>query len=470
MYFNYKYFYFFAIMLLISASACRKFIEVDPPINRLVANNVFTNNTTANAAQLAIYADMFNSQISYRISAYVAFSADELTSYSTIPEIAQLYSNSLLATTPSIATPWNQGYKYIYSANAVLEGVKGNTMISPDLVKQLTGEALFVRAFWHFYLTNMFGDVPVIVTTDYTINNHLARSPQTEVYEQITKDLIEAQSKLNTNYIDGSGIQASDEKVRPNKWSATALLARVYLYQEKYADAVNQASSVIDSEKYSLVSDLDGVFLKNNTEALWQLQTPTPATRNTYEGQYFILTAAPGNGAQLNATLSDQLLTAFETNDNRKTQWTNIITVSNADYIYPFKYKIRTGSSVTEYATLLRLAEQYLIRAEAYAQENDANNAVADLNEIRNRAGLSDYNGSLDKDSIINAVFHERQVELFTEWGHRWFDLKRTGNVHEVMSVIAPLKGGAWSSFKQLYPIPQNEINNNASLKQTQGY
>jgi len=119
---------------------------------------------------------------------------------------------------------------------------------------------------------------------------------------------------------------------------------------------------------------------------------------------------------------------------------------------------------------MLRLGEQYLIRAEARAQQGETTQAVADLNVIRNRAGLPNYSGGTDKASLIAAIFHERQVELFTELGHRFFDLKRAGTINAVMGSVAPQKGGTWNANKALFPIPISDILNDSNLTQNPGY
>jgi hypothetical protein len=140
-------------------------------------------------------------------------------------------------------------------------------------------------------------------------------------------------------------------------------------------------------------------------------------------------------------------------------------------YYYPYKYKVNTpGAPVTEYEMVLRLGEQYLIRAEAEANNSDTNDAVNDLNVIRKRAGLANYAGATDKSSLLTAILHERQVELFSEWGHRWLDLKRTSVVDVVMPIATPQKGGTWQSSKQLYPLPQADLQDDPNLVQNPGY
>ena len=112
------------------------------------------------------------------------------------------------------------------------------------------------------------------------------------------------------------------------------------------------------------------------------------------------------------------------------------------------------------------MAEQYLIRSEARIQQGNLAGGIQDLNTIRNRAGLSNFNLT-DKNSLLTAVLHERQVELFTEWGHRWFDLKRTNNATNVLNAV---KGAGWQPFDTLYPVPQVEIQNNGRIVQNAGY
>ena len=149
-------------------------------------------------------------------------------------------------------------------------------------------------------------------------------------------------------------------------------------------------------------------------------------------------------------------------------------------YYYPDKYKSDSfGAPVTEYEMVLRLGEQYLIRAEAEANgaNGGAASAVADLNVIRARAGLPAYSGSMNQDSVLNAIYHERQVELFTEWGHRWFDLKRDSLINSVMGSpgnVFQEKYGPnapnWNPNWQWYPIALGQLQADPKLVQNLSY
>lgn len=130
------------------------------------------------------------------------------------------------------------------------------------------------------------------------------------------------------------------------------------------------------------------------------------------------------------------------------------------------------SGTVTEYTMVERLGEQYLIRAEAETHLNQLTNAANDINTIRSRAGLGGTAAATQID-LFTAILHERQVELFTEWGHRWFDLIRMGAVDTVMGPpgnVTKFKQGAWVATDTLYPISQSELDLNPNLSQNAGY
>jgi hypothetical protein len=168
--------------------------------------------------------------------------------------------------------------------------------------------------------------------------------------------------------------------------------------------------------------------------------------------------------------LSEDLVNSFESGDNRKS-WIDSLTVSSIKYYFPYKYRSATqGASVTEYLTVFRLAEQYLIRSEARAQMDKIAESISDLNAIRARAGLSNTFAN-NKNSILAAILNERRFELFTEWGHRWLDLKRTQNIDAIMSIETPKKSGSnWIPSQKLFPLPFADIQRNPNLVQNSGY
>jgi hypothetical protein len=223
---------------------------------------------------------------------------------------------------------------------------------------------------------------------------------------------------------------------------------------------------VINNAVFRLTS-LDSTFLKNSAEAIWQVQ-PTSIGSETGDGSTFVLTNSGPNTFSQPVFLSGTLLNSFETGDQRKIYWISGVNAGGVDYFFPYKYKQATYAG-QEYVMILRLAEQYLIRGEARAYLDNSSGALDDLNAIRQRAGLGDLSG-LDQQGILDAVMHERKVELFTELGQRWLDLKRTNTVDAVMGGITPLKGGSWQPTDALYPIPFADITKDPLLDQNEGY
>jgi hypothetical protein len=445
-------------LLILFFSSCKKFIEVDPPANVVTMETLFSDDQTATSAVNGLYSQMMISNLFFANSAMAVFpglSADELMR--TVPDGSTdpFQKNAIMTNSSQIEINlWKRGYNHIYHANAILKGLANSTGLTKATKDQLTGEAKFVRAFCHFYLVNLFGDVPLITGTDYQINQAVPRTSAGEIYQQIISDLKDAQNLMSASYPTAG-------KVRPTKNAATALLARVYLYQKNWAEAEAQATLLISSGTYSLAS-LNSVFLANSSEAIWQL-LPVLSSINTADGITFI----PGSpSARPNYIVTDWLLNSFEANDQRKTSWLKTNTVSGQNYTYPYKYKTRLSPTIAESNMVFRLGEMYLIRAEARAEQNNITGAQADIDAIRIRAGLSSTTAN-DKATLLTAIAQERRIELFAEWGHRWFDLKRTNRIDAVLSIEKPL---SWQSTDALYPIPLSELQTNPALIQNPGY
>jgi starch-binding outer membrane protein, SusD/RagB family len=466
--------YTFASIIIITAfCSCKKFIEVSPPKTSLTGALVYQTDQTASAAVTGILQSVQVSAFgggSSGVSILFGLSSDEISMYPNQDALLNLtYKNALVSNnSPAF---WNPFYNLIYQANAAIDGLNNSTGVSASLKKQLVGEAKFLRAFCYFYLVNIYGDVPLITTTDYTVNRLFSRSPKQEVFGQVIADLNEAQLMLSGEYLTPDGV-ITTERLRPNKGAATALLARTYLYLEKWDSAEVEATRVITDNNFQLTVDLNSVFLKNSGETIWSVEVPNTGF-NTFDAASF-LSGYIYNGGQpyqyAPFILSDVVVNNFEPGDLRKSNWIQSATVGSSSYYYPYKYKLfYTGAPPDEYPILIRLAELYLVRAEARAQQDNLGGAAADLNIIRNRAGLGNTTAASQAE-LLNAIYHERQVELFTEYGHRWFDLKRTGQIDAVMNMVTPLKGGTWESSDQLYPIPLDEIQADPNLTQNPGY
>jgi starch-binding outer membrane protein, SusD/RagB family len=475
----------FAIMMIVVAvvfSGCKKLVEVDPPINEIIGNNIYNTNATAASVLTGIYTDMssdfgiFNgrSSISVRMGVY----ADELRSVTDVSDmLSLLYRNAL--TNNGNQLFWSDLYAYVFRANAAIEGLTESTGLSTTVKQQLLGEARFIRAFMYFYLVNLYGDVPLLTNTDIKANSNSPRVDETKVYEQIVNDLTEARQLLNDNYVGGDIINIAADRVRPNKSVATALLSRVYLYTGQWNLAEQESTRIIDNMDYQL-EDINNTFLLESKEAIWQLQ-PVAGGRNTADAEVFVLlqgagSTAPGpNGDTRPVYLDSDLFNSFSDTDLRKKSWIDSITADGINYPFAFKYKAwESPQPRTEYIMVLRLAEQLLIRAEARTHQGlltGTNSASSDLNLLRERAELEPET-FIGQEDLLHKIMQERRWELFTEWGHRWFDLKRTGQLEQIMNIATPKKGGSWAPYKALLPIPVEDIQRNQSLQghQNPGY
>jgi hypothetical protein len=440
-------------------SACKKFVDVKPSTNLIQTKDLFASDAAALSAVAGVYTQMratLPALANGALSIYAGLASDELATSSTSLEYDAFYNNSISPTSTIINTQlWSSSYRIIYQTNLTIENLEKSTQISKTTQQQLLGEMEVVRSLYYFYLTNVFGDVPLITSSNYSENQYKPRTATDSIYQQIVHDLQDAESLLSTEY-------PSDYKARPNSWTAAALLAKVYLYQSNWQGAKDECSKIINSQNYNLESDLTEVFKNTSNETIWQI-APANESRNTVEGSVFIPFSSD-NVPTIFATKS--LINSFEPGDLRKNNWLELNSISGNNFYYPFKYKERTNTPVDEYDIVFRLGEIYLIRAEASAHLNNIADATADLNIIRNRAGLSNYNAT-DQTSLISAIMKERQTELFAEWGNRWFDLKRTDLADSILSAA---KNGNWQSTDMLFPLPLSEIQINTYLVQNPGY
>jgi len=468
-----KTIYFSTLLFVTAFTSCQKLIEVPAPVNSINQENVYTTDATATAALNSVYVTLSASELGFAPSIYgfmttcLGVSSDELT-YKLPNNGTQLsffYKNNVSSI--SDGSFFSKVYSSIYMINDAIENLQTANKLTSVVRNKLLGEAYFLRAYFYFNLVNIYGDLPLVLTTDYKLNSVISKSTQSKVYDQITNDLLEAKSLLPKEYLATNAVTIAPDRSVPNYYAAAALLARVYLYQKEYTNAASEATEVIENKDLYDLPSLTEAFLKTSKETLFSFQ-PVNAGWNTEDGKFFIPTTEIPP-----AYLSTYLLGAFEAGDQRKIQWVGKFTKAGTDYYYPYKYKIGIqSSSVTEYMVVLRLAEQYLIRAEARAMQGNIQGAREDLNKVRDRAGLgsTDANG---QGSLMTAIVHERQVELFAEAGHRWLDLKRLGLLDVTMGApgnVAAAKGGSWSSFKQFYPFPQSELKANPNLIQTPGY
>lgn len=458
----------FLIFMTVCLSACEDYLEIDLPDDKIVSENVFNNEDSAKSALQGLYNEMsraaFSAGGANAVNVLGGLSADNLKTTLSTQGLEQFEQNQLLSQNTYCSELWASAYNIIYQTNSFLEGVAASSEISTANKDKFIGEVKVIRAFVYFYLVNLYGEAPLVLTTDYRTNADIERSPVAQVYQQMVTDLTDAEILLEDTTPTGN-------RTSVDALTARALLARVHLYQENWSLAESLSTEVIQGASFQLPAALSEVFLANSSEAIWQLSPlgSGSGASHTREGNLFIIEETPNSLTPV--SLTADLLAAFSAQDQRKQQWISSFNGTETTFYFPFKYKVKydTSGEPAEYSMLLRLAEQYLIRAEARNMLGNQSGAISDLDKIRIRAGLASIASiqpGISTQALSDSITVERRRELFTEWGHRWLDLKRLRNATEVLGP----KKNLWEPSDTLYPIAEEEIINNPNLYQNPGY
>lgn len=453
---NTAYMAIISLMALVP-SGCEKNLEIGLPNSQLTGISVFQDATTARAALNQVYADIRDNPpfigTSGGLNVLLGLYADELKYYGEGGlSVEAFYIHNVQANNSEINGCWSGSYSAIYGCNAILSGL-ANSPLTEEIQAPLKGEALFLRAFLHFYLTNLYGNIPYITTTDYLVNAKVKRKSEEEVYAAMIADLERAKQLLPDTDESGQNIYAT-------KGAVNTLLSRIYLYRHEWQKSAEAATSVLESAIYAW-PDINQVFVSSGTGIIWQL--PPVNGSVTKEARTFIFETGPPPFV----ALQPALVNSFETNDERKAHWIGTVSDGTQTWYYPYKYKTQTvGDGPEQFSVVMRLAEVFLIRAEARVHLGDIGGAQSDLNQIRQRAGLGNTQADTENE-LIAAILQERRHELFTEQGHRWFDLKRTDLAASILQPIKP----NWKDTDRLFPLPQRELTLNPNLEpQNPGY
>jgi hypothetical protein len=339
---------------------------------------------------------------------------------------------------------WEAAYIGVNRTNYILDALPNVSSLNDAERGQYRGEALFLRGLYYSLLVKYFGGVPLVDRPAKGIDDssYPTRNTQQETFDFIIKDLEEAATLLSATRAHG----------RATRGAANALLARVYLENGKNAQARDKATAVIGNATYGLTTTFREMFTnKNTSESIFELQF-TVLNANSL-AFWFFPTALSG---RLGFAPSTELYNAFESGDTRRDG--SIAVHGTQRYGYKY-FRIAQGDDNVH---VLRLAEQYLIRAEANARLNASPATVqADINAIRKRAGLADLDVTvISQAALLEAILQERRVELAFE-GHRFADLRRHGKAESVLAL---------AQHRLLWPIPQYETDVNERLDQNPGY
>lgn len=445
----------FILIIIFASSAC-DVLDVKP-YDGTEADVTFKNKSDIEKGILGSYAPF--QYLSYYGRGFMIFSdlsADNLENPidGTASDYREIDNNNILPENGGASGIWGSAYEAINNANNVIAQVPNMTDMS-DVEKEVAlGELYFIRALNHFNLMVYFGDVPLKTKpTITTADINPARESREVVYQQIVEDLEFAADKL----------PESSSKVRASKYAAIALLARVHLYMEAYDEAIIRATEVIEDGGYTLLDDYDEIFTDGSAETIFEIDF-TVLARNRIAEYNFPKSL---NGRREVAPTTD-ILGAYESGDER---YEASIALDSTNFdpetlegVLPYAIKYPDLATGAENVIVLRLADMYLIRAEANARLGQNLSAVQDdINEIRSRAELGDTDADTYPE-LLTAIEQERWVEFAFE-GHRWFDLVRTERAIAVLPNVTDIN-------QTLFPIPSSEIltNTNPDMKQNPGY
>ncbi len=367
---------------------------------------------------------------------------------------------------------WEARYQGIGRANKALFYLEQLT-IDATLKNRLIGEVKFMRALWYFDLVRCFGGVPIVVS-QINLNDTQAvnsvvftRRSKQEVYDQIELDLVDAINKLPIQY-------PSEDLGRATKGAAKALLAKAFLYQEKWQRSFDLCGEVIASAQYSLLSNYEDVWREvgeNKSESIFEIQATFDNGLKVYS---YVQEprGTPDLGWGFN-TPSLGLTNAYEPNDQRKaatimfipsTLWDGFVapsTLNNPRYNYK-AYQSKTlepwngnRDDTAKNLRVLKYSDILLIRAESALKLGNTAEALTNINTIKTRAGLPTISSV-----TIESIWKERRLEMAMEHD-RWFDIIRTGQAQAAMAA----DGKTFIVGKhEVFPIPQQQITASGGL------
>lgn len=458
-----------ALAFILLLAGCDEFLTVEP--TEEVSPGVAMGSLSGLESLLA---GVYNRKQSANLYGRTMFLLPDIMADNTRPsDPPQHFHGQYLNEHGSHMGSWSNRYNVINEANFVIQGAEQLEDAPESSLNRIKGEALFLRGLAYFDLARIFGYEPgrvvgdwdrsAIIRTEPTESAEQAdfrpRSSNVETYQQAESDLLEALSLLSAN--------GSDDVFFANQAATEALLARLYLYWERWEDAADYATRALDNTPAQLASpdQVPGMFDQApNPEALWEINYD-PATESLWVNVCMGCYTQP-DGTWFSIWPSDELLDLFEPDDVRAQHYPETTGQHQPEGI-PFNNKwTESQGDNTDNKPVIRYAEVLLIRAEAYAEMGQSGPALQDLNRLREHRGLESI--TVGGEELIQEILDERRRELGFE-GHRWFDLKR-----RAMDIPKPAHSGLpplpYTDYRILGSLPNSQVENNPELEQNPGY
>jgi len=434
------------IAVIFFLASCKKYLE-EVPNNSLPTESSITDVSTARAAIIGTY-DRLQGYYASNYPTLGTITTDNVIFNGTLSEYLQLDQNAVPTDNVITVAAYQNIYKTINSANSVITYVPGVTdpLLTAAEKNKILGEAYFIRALSFFDLARGWGGIQLQLkpTTDLTVLKGIKRSTLDQTYDQVLADLVKAEELLPED---------ATTRNRAQKSTARALRARLHLYRKQWADAEKYATLVINNTKYSLVKPYKSFFTApfQSAESVFELAYSVN-DRNSYWNLWYPSSA----GGQFTLKPSDALVAKLNNPAIGGTR--NALIAGSGATVYGVLYN--TTSTSTDPSYLIRIAELYLIRAEARAQQNNLTGSAGDLNAIRKRADVPETTAVTQAD-LIKAIEDENGIEFAFE-AHRWFDLVRTERAGVVL--------GLTNKNYWLFPIPYSDVLSDPDVTQNPGY
>ncbi len=438
--------YILFIAVALSTASCKKYLD-EKPNNQISAEDAIVDVGTARAAIIGAY-DGVQNYYAVNYTTLGIMPADNVIFNGTLNQYLQLDQNAIPADNVITVAAFQGIYKTVNAVNNIITRLPAVTdpLLTSAEKNQILGEAYFIRALCYFDLGRGWGGVQLELkpTTDISVIKGIKRSTLDQTYDQVLADLIQAEQLLPEN---------NSIRSRAQKSTARALRARLHLYRQQWADAENYATQVINNGAYVLVKPYKTFFTTpfQTTESVLEL-----AYNINDKNSYWNLWYPSSFGGQYTLKPSDALVAKL--NNPAIGGSRNTLIAGTGSNVYGVLYNSTSLSVDPSY--LIRIAELYLIRAEARAQQNNLAGAAADLNVIRARADLPATTATTQAD-LLQAIEDENSVEFAFE-PHRWFDLVRTKRAGTVL--------GLTNTNYWLFPIPLSDVLSDPDVTQNPGY